>query len=280
MTQRIPTRGLLAFAAILALAACTQAGKTTDTAKTAPKPPVATVNGTPISAEAYALWAQSQTNKKPEELTPELKKQTLDAIVNLYVSAQEAEKQNVASQPEVAAQLELQHLNVLANALFQQYIKDKKPSDAELKAEYERRIAAAPKLEYRARHILVKDEAVAKDVIVKLGKGAKFEELAKKLSIDPGSKDKGGDLDWFAPGRMVKPFSDAVALLQKGEYTKTPVKSDYGYHVIRLDDTRPLVPPPFDTVKDRLGPDIQNKMVRDYIDSLRKLAKVEEKPPA
>ena len=279
MIKRIPApaRRVLTATALLALAACNPAGKTTDTAKPTPKPPVATVNGQPVSSEAYALWVQSQANKKPEELTAEVKKQTLEAIENLYVSAQEAQKQNLGAQPEVAAQLELQRLNVLANALFQQYIKDKKPTEQDLKAEYERRVAAAPKLEYRARHILVKDEQVAKDAIAKLDKGAKFEQLAKQLSTDPGSKDKGGDLDWFAPGRMVKPFSDAVERLHKGEYTKVPVKSDFGYHVIRLDDTRPLVPPPYDTVKDRLGPDVQNRMVRDYIDSLRKTAKVEEK---
>ena len=110
-----------------------------------------------------------------------------------------------------------------------------------------------PKEEFKASHILVKDEQQAKGVIAQLGKGAKFEELAKKLSTDEGSKKQGGDLSWFTPDKMVKPFSDAVAGLKKGEYTKTPVQTQFGWHVIRLDDTRPLAPPVYDAVKDRLS---------------------------
>ena len=267
---------LVAIAA-LGLAACNQAGKTPDKPKVEQKPPVATVNGTPISAVAFGLWAQAQANKKPEELTPEQRKQALDGVINLYVAAQEADKQNVAGDPDVAARLELERMNVLASSLFQQYVKGKTPTDADLKAEYDRQVAGMPKLEYHAHHILVATEELARDAIAKLGKGAKFEELAKKISTD-GSKTQGGELPWFAPGQMVKPFSDAAQKLSKGEYTKEPVKSEFGWHVIRLDDTRPVTPPPYDTVKDRLGPMVQQRLVRDYIDGLRKAAKVEEKP--
>jgi peptidyl-prolyl cis-trans isomerase C len=276
MIKRIFTPALVALAA-LALAACNQAGKTSDGKKAAAKPPVATINGQPVSADAYALWVQSQLQKKPEEITPDQHKQTIDAIVNLYVTAAEAEKQNIAAEPEVAARIELERKNTLANALFSKYVKDKTPTDVELHAEYDKQIASMPKQEYHARHILVKEEAQAKDVIVQLGKGAKFEELAKKLSVD-GSKAQGGDLPWFAPGQMVKPFSDAVEKLNRGEYTKEPVKSDFGWHVIRLEDTRPLTPPAFDTVKDRLGPMVQQRVVREYIENLRKTAKIELTP--
>jgi len=275
MTVRKLTPALVALVTI-GIAACNQAGKAPEKPKAEQKPPVATVNGQPVSAAAFALWAQAQANKKGEELNPEQRKQVLDGLVNLYVAAQEAEKQNVASDPDVAARLELERMNVLANSLFQQYVKGKTPTEQDLKAEYDRQVASMPKLEYHAHHILVASEELARDAIAKLAKGAKFEELAKKMSTD-GSKTQGGELPWFAPGQMVKPFSDAVQKLSKGEYTKEPVKSEFGWHVIRLDDTRPVTPPPYDTVKDRLGPMIQQRQVREYIDGLRKTAKVEEK---
>ena len=275
MTVRKVTPALIAIAA-LGIAACNQAGKAPEKPKVEQKPPVANVNGQPISATAFGIWAQAQANKKPEDLTPEQRKQVLDGLVNLYVAAQEAEKQNVANDPDVAARLELERMNVLANSLFQQYVKGKTPTEQDLKAEYDRQVAGMPKQEYRARHILVATEEQAREAIAKLGKGAKFDELAKKMSTD-GSKTQGGELPWFAPGQMVKPFSDAAQKLSKGEYTKEPVKSEFGWHVIRLDDTRQVTPPSYDSVKDRLGPMVQQRLVREYIEGLRNTAKVDEK---
>ena len=274
MTTRIWTPALLAVAAI-GLMACNQAKKAVD--KPVGKPPVATVNGKAISAEAFAVWAQAQASKKVEELTPEQKKQLLEGLEGLYLSGQEADKQNVGAEPEVAARIELDRLNLLASTLFQNYTKTKTPTEQDLKAEYDRQIAGMPKQEFKASHILVKDEQEAKSVIGQLAKGAKFEMLAKKLSTDEGSKKLGGDLSWFTPDKMVKPFSEAVQQLKKGEYTKAPVQTQFGWHVIRLDDTRPLTPPPYETVKDRLGAIVQQRLVRDYIDALRKSAKIEEK---
>jgi peptidyl-prolyl cis-trans isomerase C len=277
MITRIWIPALVAVAAI-GLAACNpKAGQGTSAAPA--KPPVATVNGKPISAEAFAVWAQAQTNKKVEELTPDQRKQVLEGLENLYISAEEAERQNVGAEPEVAARIELDRMNLLAASMFQKYMKEKTASDADLKAEYDRQIAGMPKQEFHASHILVKEEAQAKDLIGQLGKGAKFDALAKKYSIDPGSKDHGGDLNWFTPDKMVKPFSEAVAKLGKGEYTKEPVQTQFGWHVIRLDDTRPVTPPPFESVKDRLGQFVQQRQVHEYIDSLRKAAKIEEMKP-
>lgn len=283
MNARSWTLALAAVAA-LGVAGCDKAGegakKDEKAATAAPtteqKPPIATVNGKPISAEAFALWTQTQVQKKPEELTPEQHKQATDALVNLYVAGQEADKQGLAKEGETAARLELERYNVLANALFQSKAKAITPTEQDLKAEYEKQVATMPKTEYRARHILVADEKVATDAIAQIQKGAKFEAVAKKLSTD-GSKDQGGDLGWFAPAQMVKPFSDAVEKLQKGQMTETPVKTDFGWHVIRLDDTRPVEPPPYDAVKDRLGPMVQQRQLRDYIDGLRTAAKVEVK---
>jgi peptidyl-prolyl cis-trans isomerase C len=271
----------LAFIAVatLTLSACKPGAGTTGTAADAAKPadaapPAATVNGKPIPAEVLAVIVQAQFQKKPSEITPEQRKQILDQLVELYVAAQEADKENVAADPEVAAKMELQRNSALAQALVQKHIKGKTPTDEELKAEYDKQIGSLPKLEYHARHILVKDEAQAKDVIAQLNKGAKFEDLAKKVSID-GSKAQGGDLSWFTPDRMVPPFSAALVKLNKGEYTKEPVKSEFGWHVIRLEDTRPSNPPSFDSVKDRLAPLVQQRQVKDYLDGLRKAATIQ-----
>jgi len=133
-----------------------------------------------------------------------------------------------------------------------------------------------PKTEYHARHILVATEQFAQKLIDQLDKGGKFEELAKKESMDP-SKDNGGDLGWFTPDRMVPPFSQAVVGLTKGGYTKKPVQTQYGWHVIRLDETRDVAPPPFDSVKDRLGQIVEAKKFKSYTDELAKTAKIEKK---
>ncbi len=275
MSTTLRTAALAATAA-LALAACNKAGNSTPAATPAAavEPPVATVNGEPITAAVFNVVVQSQFNKKAAEITPEQRKQTLEQLIEMYVAAQQAKKENLSDDPDMGPRIQLQYMNALAGALVQKHIKSDKPNDEQLKAEYDKWVAQLPKTEYHARHILVKDEAVAKDAIAQIGKGAKFEDLAKKLSVD-GSKAQGGDLGWFTPDRMVKPFSEAVEKLKKGEYTKEPVKSEFGYHVIRLEDSRPTTPPPFDSIKDRLAPMVQQREVREYIESLRKSATIQ-----
>ena len=279
MSKRLWTVAFIAIAA-LTLGACNKGGDATKPAATAAtatpavEPPAATVNGQPIPASVFAVVVQGQFQKKPSEITPEQRKAVLDQLIDLYVAAQAAEKEGLSKDPEVVARVDFQKANALASALVQKYMKDKTPTDEQLKAEYAKQIATMPKLEYHARHILVKEEAQAKDAIAQLNKGAKFEDLAKKISID-GSKAQGGDLNWFTPERMVKPFSEALEKLKKGEYTKEPVKSEFGWHVIRLEDTRPNNAPAFDTVKDRLGPMVQQRQLREYIEGLRKTATIQ-----
>jgi peptidyl-prolyl cis-trans isomerase C len=265
----------LAATALLALGACKDAGKPATTA--APdKPPVATVNEQPVSAELFNTFLQTR-GKKADDLKPEDRKEALDKITAIIAAEQEAEKEGLAQEPETRAQLEFQRLNVMLGALAQKYLKDKPATDAELKAAYDARVAEMPKLEYRARHILVEKEETAQEVLAKLAKGAKFEALAKQYSTDP-SKEKGGDLDWHTAAQWVPPFAEAVQKLAKGETTKAPVHSQFGYHIIRLDDTRPTpAPPAFETVKDRLAPAVQNKKFVDYIESLKKAAKIDIK---
>jgi peptidyl-prolyl cis-trans isomerase C len=155
------------------------------------------------------------------------------------------------------------------------YLKDRKPSEQELRAEYETQVAGLSKQEYHARHILVATEPFAQKIVDRLGKGEKFEELARRESMD-SSKDSGGDLGWFTPDRMVKPFADAVSAMKPGDYTHKPVQTQYGWHVIQLIETRDLAAPPYDKVRQRLEQVIQAKKFRAYGDDLMRSAKIEK----
>jgi peptidyl-prolyl cis-trans isomerase C len=166
-------------------------------------------------------------------------------------------------------------MRVLADSESQNYLKGKEPTEAELKAEYDTDIAAMDKTEYHARHILVATKELAEQVIKKIKGGAKFEDVAKAESSD-GSKTNGGDLGWFTLARMAKPFADAVKALKKGEMTSTPVQTQYGWHVIRLDDTREVAPPPFDQVKQQVSNGVIQKKLQTYADGLKKTAKIEK----
>ena len=263
---------LLALAAAL-LAACSQKG-TQDA--TAPKsPPVAVVDGRPIDRDLYEFYAKGIANKPSSELTPEQRDQVLDNLVRAQVIAEQAVKDGTAKEPNTAALLELQRLNVLQQAVSEKYLKDRKATDQELRAEYETQVAQLPKLEYHARHILVATEQFAGKIVAELEKGAKFEDVAKRESMD--SKENGGDLGWFTPDRMVKPFADAVVALKPGEYTHAPVQTQYGWHIIKLEETRDMAPPQFDQVKQRVEQMVQGKKFKTYVDDLMKTAKVEKK---
>ena len=192
----------------------------------------------------------------------------------MYVGAQEADKQKLA-EGEPTARLELVKNSSLAELLFKKYVATAVPTEEELKAEYEARIAELPKSEYRARHILVEDEAKAKELIAQIDQGASFEKLATDNSKDEGSATKGGDLDWFSPGQMVKPFSDAVQQLEPGKHTPTPVQSEFGWHIIKLEESRPTTPPPYESVKAQLGPMVNQKKFETHLKELAKTAKIE-----
>jgi peptidyl-prolyl cis-trans isomerase C len=249
----------------------------------APKPatdaagkPVATVNGTAVSREFYEFFSKTVAGKPSAELTPEQRAQVLDGLVRAELSAQAAEKAGLGAKGDTVYQLEVARLQILQDALYSGYLKEHKATDAELKAEYDAQVAQMPKTQYHAHHILVATKDEADQVIAQLKKGAKFETLAGQKSTDPGSKAKGGDLDWFNAAQMVKPFSDAVAALKKGEVTPAPVQTNFGWHVIRLDDTREISPPAFDTVKDRISQLVDSKKIKAYGEELGKGAKVEK----
>ncbi len=265
---------IIVLAGVLtALAACQPKGAST-TAAADTSPALATVNGTPITQDFFNFYIKAISGKKPGDLSPDQQSQALDNLIRAQLVAQQADKDGVEKSADTTDLLELTRLNVLQQTMEERYLKDKQPTEQELRAEYEKQVGALPKLEYHARHILVATEPFAQGVVQNLEKGAKFEDVAKKESMD-SSKDNGGDLGWFTPDRMDKSFADAVVALKPGDYTHKPVQTQYGWHVIQLVDTRPLSPPPFDQVKQRLAQVVQAKKFKAYTDDLISKAKID-----
>jgi peptidyl-prolyl cis-trans isomerase C len=234
----------------------------------------AKVNGTAIPAYRLDMAVKSQLAQGQKD-TPELRKGIRDMLINQEIVAQEAVKRGLDKQGPIAARLELDRQGILAQAFFEDYLKKNPITDDMLKKEYERAKQAAPAKEYRIRHILVDKEDDAKNLIAQIKKGASFEKLAAEHSIDPGSKGRGGDLDWGPAERYVKPFSDAVTRMKKGQMTDAPVRTDFGYHIIRLEDERASKVPSFDEAKGQIQQMVQNQMVQKAVADLRAKAKVE-----
>ena len=261
-------------AALAALAACQP--KTAATATVADSSPaIATVNGSPISRDFYEFYIKGITGKNAADLTPQMRATALDNLIRAKLVGEEAVKEGLDKNGDTAYLLQLSRLNVLEQAVSDKYLKDRKPTEQELRAEYETQIGTMPKQEYHARHILVATEPFAQKIVDRLNKGEKFEDIAKRDSMD-SSKTNGGDLGWFTPDRMLPEFSGAVMALKPGEYTKKPVQTQYGWHVIQLIDTRDLAAPQFDQVKQRLEQVVQAKKFRSYMDELMRTAKIEK----
>ena len=234
---------------------------------------IATVNGVAIPKSRVDTIVRAQTAQGQQD-TPELRAAIRDRLITSEIMVQEANRKGLAKQADTVNQIELMRMQILAQAFRADYIKNHPISDDTLKAEFEKIKAQLGDKEYKARHVLVEKEAEAKEIIEKLKKGEKFEELAK-ASKDPGSKDQGGNLDWNQPGGFVKPFSDAMVKLEKGKYTETPVQSQFGWHVIQLDDVRPAKYPEFTEVKPNLTQRMQETMFEQAVAELRAKAKVE-----
>jgi peptidyl-prolyl cis-trans isomerase C len=242
--------------------------------------PVAIVNGTPISRQLFEFYAKGMANKKSfAEVTPEQKDQALDNLIRAQVVTQEAIKEGLDKDPSIAPILTLSQWNVLQQELSERYLKDKQATEQETRAEYETQVGLLPKQEYHASHILVATEPFATKIIAELEKGGNFADIAKRESMDP-SKNNGGDIGWLTPDRMMKPFADALVSLKKGDYTHKPVQTQYGWHIIRLDDTREVTPPAFDQpqIRQRLEQVVQGKKFKSYTDNLMKSAQIEKKP--
>ena len=235
---------------------------------------IAIVNGKAVPKARMEALAQ-QVAKSGRPMTPEMEGQMREEVIAREVFMQEAEKQGVAASDDFKTQMELARQTIMIRELFANYQKTHPVTDAELKAEYDKFVAANGGKEYKVRHILVENEADAKAIIASLKKGGKFEDIAKKQSKDPGSAAKGGDLDWANPSSYVPEFTEALLKLNKGQMTDTPVKSQFGYHVIRVDDIRSAQLPAFDDVKPQIAQQMQQQKLAAYQEELRKKAKVE-----
>jgi peptidyl-prolyl cis-trans isomerase C len=272
---------LLLCGVVAASAACTKpatdaAKPAAATAAAATSPTVATVNGKEISKQLFDTFLQAVTGKPAGEVPPEQKTQMLDQLINMTLAAQAADKEGLGNDPEVKARADLLHSQILAEAASDKYIKSHPVSETEVKAEYDAQVANMPK-EYKARHILVETKEMAESIIRELNAGGDFAKLAKTESKDPGSAKNGGELDWFSGNSMVKPFSEAIAALQKGQTTKEPVQTQYGWHVIQLEDVRTPQPPDFEQVKKQVEMIAQRKKLQAYLDELRKTAQIQKK---
>ena len=231
------------------------------------------VNGQYISKSALDTLTKEVSERVKGQNYPNDK--LIDQLIKTELLVQEAQSKGLDQTPETVERLAMMRASVLSQLAVEDYIKSNPVTDADLKAAYDKQIAdTAGGTEYKARHILVKDEPEAVAIIAKLDKGADFATLAKENSTGP-SKTQGGDLGWFGPKQMVAPFSEAVAQLEKGKYTKTPVQTQFGWHIIILEDIRVQTPPPFEAVKAQLEPLVQREKLTNYLDSLLSSAQVE-----
>ncbi len=235
---------------------------------------IAIVNGKAVPKARMDALAQ-QVARAGRPVTPEMQGQLRDEIIAREVFMQEAQLRGLDATEDFKAQVELARQSILIRELFGDFQKANPVTEADIKAEYDKFAAANGGKEYKARHILVEKEADAKAIVAQLKKGGKFEDIAKKSSKDPGSGANGGDLDWAAAGSYVKEFSEAMVKLEKGKLTETPVKTQFGYHIIRLDDTREAQLPKFDDVKPQIAQQLQQQKLAKYQDDLRAKAKVE-----
>jgi peptidyl-prolyl cis-trans isomerase C len=247
-------------------------------AKGAAKPaaggPVATVNGTAIPRSRLDMMMKQQASRGGQD-NEQMRSMMRDELVNRELISQEATRSGIAKSAEVQAQLDLVRQEILVGAYIRDWVGKHPITDTDLQKEYDRARAAAGDKEYRARHILVETEEQAKGMIAELKKGGKFDELATKNSKDGGTATRGGDLDWNAPGAFDKVFSDAMIKLEKGKYTETPVHTRFGYHVILLDDVRPIKFPTLAEVRPRIQQQLVQGKIEELVKGLRSKAKIE-----
>ncbi|MDB5812168.1 MAG: peptidylprolyl isomerase [Betaproteobacteria bacterium] len=235
---------------------------------------VAKVNGKEIP-QSRADFVIKANGGQGQPDSPELRTRVREVLIRNELLAQEAAKKGLDKTPDFLTQIELNRQEALVNAFIQDYVKNNPVTDEAVKAEYDRAKSQAGDMEYKARHILVKDEAEAKQIIAQIKKGGSFDKIAAQKSQDPGSKDKGGDLDWAPGGRYVPPFAEALKKLKKGQMTDTPVQTQFGWHVIKVDDERAMKIPPLEEVRPQITQGLQRQALEKYIAELRTKAKIE-----
>lgn len=236
---------------------------------------LSTVNGTAIDSTVLDVYIENRIDKPLEQVTAEERQALLSELTDIYLLSTQESVSELEQDPRVAAQIELQKRGVLAQAAASEFFEDLEVSDEEIQAEYSEQVEQAPRIQYKARHILVPTQGVAQDVIQRLDEGANFEELATEKSTGP-SGPNGGDLGWFSPNQMVKPFSDAIALLENGEYTKAPVQTEFGWHVILREDSREPEAPTLESVRGSLLQSVQQRKFQQHLEQLRAEATADE----
>lgn len=275
-------RGLLILTAAggLVLSSCDQGGMSQSSSNRGiALPPVTRddtavlVNGRPISKQAVDALAGEIAQRRGGEGVP--KEKIVDELVKRELLRQSAEQDQLLNDPTVAARVDNAIRMALSQIAAESLLKKMTPTEDEIRKEYDQRVTAMKASEYKARHILLDDEKTALDVIKRLEKGEKFDALAKKLSKDPGSKNSGGDLGWFSPDQMVPPFANAVIALKNGETTKTPVKTDFGWHVIQRENAREQEAPSYESVKQQVLSYLQSDKLQKYLEEQKGKAKIE-----
>ncbi len=234
--------------------------------------PFVTVNNVPVSQEYADLFINEQKAQGAQD-SPDLHNAVREELIRRELIVQQAKKDRFDKRPEVAAQITAASQAQLIRAYIQDYAESHPIPETKLRADYDKLKAQLGANEYKIRHILVKTEDEAKAIITKLKAGETFAELAKQ-SNDPGSKDNGGDLGWAGPSVFVKPFGEAVTQLEKGKFTETPVQTNFGYHVILVEDIRPLTPPTFEEIQPRLMQQAQGQQLNEMVQALREKAKI------
>ncbi len=276
------TRFLLALALLVpaTLMAQDDAKPAKPAAKAAAKPKaggkeaIAKVNGVAVPKSRLDFMVSQQAARGMPD-TPQTRAMVREELVNREVLQQEAQRAGFAKNAEVQTQVDMARQEIMVGAYLRDWMRKHPVTDSEVQKEYDRARAQAPTKEYKARHILVDSEDEAKTIIAELKKGAKFEDLAAKNSKDPGSKDRGGDLDWNTPTAFDKAFSDAMVKLDKGQTTDTPVHTRFGYHVIRVDDVRDAHFPALADLKPRIQQQLMQQKIEGLVRNLRSKAKVE-----
>lgn len=235
---------------------------------------LATVNGVAIPRQRLETVIRIQTARGAQD-NEQLRAQVREALINNELLMQEANRSGIAKKPEVQQQIDLNRQEVIANAMVAEHLRAQPVSEAEIQKEYDRRRAQTGDREYKVRHILVATEDDARSALAELKKGAKFDELAQKRSLDEGTRPRGGDLDWTLPANLEKPFADAMVKLEKGRMTEAPVRTRFGFHVIRLEDMRAVDFPPLAQVRQQLQQLVVQQRVESLVRELRAKAKIE-----
>lgn len=235
---------------------------------------IAVVNGTPIpKSRADAMVSQLVQQGQPD--SPQLQAAVRQELVNREILMQEAVRRGIPNRPDVKAQVAVAQQTVVLRAMIEDFLKKNQPTDTEVKARYDELVKGAASREYHLHHILVDNEQQAKELIAKIKAGAKFEDLAKQYSKDPGSGKNGGDLDWADPKAFVPEFAAAAQKLQKGQMTDEPVKTQFGWHIIRADDIRNVAPPPYEQVKAQISQQLVQQKLQAFEEGLRQHAKIQ-----